>query len=31
MALTIVPILLIITTAIDYYNMDRFKSRSDQV
>lgn len=31
MALTVVPILLIITTAIDYYNMDNFNNRSDQV
>lgn len=31
MALIIVPILLIITTAIDYYNMDLFTSRPDQV
>lgn len=31
MALTLVPILLIITTAIDYYNMDLFNGRIDQV
>ncbi len=31
MTLTLVPILLIITTAIDYYNMDLFTSRVDQV
>lgn len=31
MLLTIVPILLIITTAIDYYNTNLFEGRSNQV
>ena len=31
MFLTLVPILLTISTAIDYYNMDLFNNRSDQI
>lgn len=31
MVLTLVPILLVISTRIDYYDMDRFRSRSNQI